>query len=142
MFGDIVEKNITHPFMIMEGVEPWCQNCLPINDLFYHQAESDVYMVQIKGALIGNFTDVSLMEAGGFLKAKGVVGTIDGNRFLEIQNNYVLEFFNKYLKNFPAPLLDSPPPEFPEILFKSRINKTDIMSLNTVFYVLPREAVA
>lgn len=125
MFGDVVKQNIKQPFMIMEGVEPWCQNCLPINDLFFHQAESSVYMVQIKNALHGNFTDVSLMEAGGFLKVKGVVGAIDGNRFLEIQNNYVLEFFNKYVRGLPVQFLDGPSSKYPEVLFKVRIRKNE-----------------
>lgn len=125
MFGDVVENNIKQPFMIMEGVEPWCKDCLPINDLFYHQAESSVYMIVIKDALHGNFTDVSLMKAGGFLKVNGVVGTIDGNKFLEIQNNYVLEFFNKYVRNLPAPLLDGLSSKYPEVLFKSRIPKNE-----------------
>lgn len=121
MFGDIVEKNLARPFMFMESEESWCQDCLPINDLFYHQAKSSVFMVKIKGSRHGNFTDLSL--AKNFIMSDGVVGPIDGSKFLQIQNDYVLQFFNKYLKDLPAPLLDGSSSKYPEVIFKSRVNK-------------------
>jgi hypothetical protein len=68
MFGDIGEKKLAVPFMVIESVENWCKDCVPINDLLFH----------------------------------------------------VLQFFNRHLKGLPAPLLDGPPTDYPEVRFKSR----------------------
>ncbi len=118
MFGDIVERNLSQPFMIMENVEPWCEDCLPINDLFYENAENSAYLVQIKDAGHGNFCDWSL--AGWWLRRLGILGPIDGYRFLKIQNDYVLAFFDKHLRGLSAPLLEGAASDYAEVKFKSR----------------------
>jgi predicted dienelactone hydrolase len=121
MFGDIGEKRLTVPFMVIEGVEPWCEDCLPINDLLFHTSKSSIYMVQVHGATHGNFTDLSTFREYLTNDFQGVLGPIDGRRFLSIQSDYVLQFFNKHLKGLPAPLLDGPPRDHPEVKFKSRL---------------------
>jgi len=121
MFGDIGEKDLTVPFMVIESIEPWCQDCAPINDLLFHTSKSSIYMVQIKNATHANFSDLSAW--GDYLVKEDVLGSIDGRKFLKIQNDYVLQFFNKHLKDLPAPLLDGPPKDYPEVKFKSRHSK-------------------
>jgi predicted dienelactone hydrolase len=119
MFGDIGEKELAVPFMVIESVESWCKDCLPINDLLFHTSKSSIYMVQINDATHGNFSDVSAW--GEYLSNReGVLGSIDGRKFLKIQDDYVLQFFNKYLKGLPAFLLDGPSEDYPEVKFKSR----------------------
>ena len=120
MFGDIGEKELSVPFMVIEGVEPWCKNCLPINDVLFLTSKSSIYMVQINNSSHGNFCDISAYKEYLSEKFKGILGPIDGRKFLKIQNDYVLQFFNKHLKGIPAPLLDEPPKEYPEVIFKSR----------------------
>jgi dienelactone hydrolase len=119
MFGDIGEKDLSVPFMVIEGIEPWCKDCPPINDLLYHLSKSSIYMVQIDGALHGNFCDLSAFKE--FLTAdfQGLLGTIDGRRFLEIQNEFVRQFFDRYLQGLQAPLLESKAVKYPEVVFKS-----------------------
>ena len=70
MFGDIVDKNIRPPFLFMDHIEPWCEECMPINDHIYSKVENSAYQVQIKGAKHFNFTDLSL--AGPFFKMIGL----------------------------------------------------------------------
>ena len=111
MFGDAVEKPFTRPFMIMESVEPSCTDCDPICDVFYKNSLDAAYMVRINGARHGNFTDFSLM---------GRIGPINGRRFLKIQNDYVLAFFNQYLKGEPSDLLNDSTRKYEEVVFKSR----------------------
>ncbi len=118
MFGDATEKNIRQPFMFMENIEPWCVDCLPICDHIYSKVENRAYMLQIEDATHFNFTDLSL--GGPFLKLIGLIGSIDGNRFIKIQNEYVLAFFDKYLYGKVSPLLDSEPSHYTEVKFKSR----------------------
>jgi predicted dienelactone hydrolase len=111
MFGDAVEKPFTRPFMIMESVEPSCTDCDPICDLFYINSLNAAYMVRINDARHGNFTDFSLMER---------IGPINGKRFIKIQNDYVLAFFNQYLKGESSNLLDGSMQKYKEVVFKSR----------------------
>jgi hypothetical protein len=77
-------------------------------------------MLQIEGATHGNFTDLSAL--GDYLteKSKSTLGSIKGKRFLDIQNGFVRQFFDRHLKNLPAPLLEDPVVAFPEVRFKSR----------------------
>ena len=118
MFGDAVEKAFTKPFMIMESVEPSCTDCDPICDLFYENSLNAAYMVRINDARHGNFTDFSLL--GGINKLQGNIGPINGKRFLKIQNDYVLAFFNQYLKGEPSDLLNNTVQKYKEVIFKSR----------------------
>ena len=118
MFGDAVERKIPVPFMILENVVEWCEECAPICGVFYEDAQSDVYMVRIEGARHGNFSDWSLV--GGFLRISGMTGPINGHRFLEIQNQYVVSFFDRYLKGADAPLMNGSGPDYPEVAFESR----------------------
>jgi hypothetical protein len=118
MFGDVVEEPIAKPFMILENMEEWCENCPPICDLIYNTARRDAYMVRIEGARHGNFSDWSLV--GKFLQLIGITGPIEGERILEIQNRYVVAFFDRYLKQMEPILLKSPNPLFPEVKFDSR----------------------
>jgi predicted dienelactone hydrolase len=118
MFGDAVEKPFTRPFMIMESVEPSCTDCDPICDLFYKNSLDASYMVRINDARHVNFSDFSLL--GGINKLSGNIGPINGKRFLKIQNDYVLAFFNQYLKGEPSDLLNDSTRKYEEVVFKSR----------------------
>jgi predicted dienelactone hydrolase len=118
MFGDAVEKPFTRPFMIMESVEPSCTDCDPICDVFYQNSLNSAYMVRINDARHVNFSDFSLL--GGINKLQGNIGPINGKRFLKIQNDYVLAFFNQYLKGEPSDLLNDSTRKYEEVVFKSR----------------------
>jgi predicted dienelactone hydrolase len=117
MYGDIVEGNLSQPFMFVSEEELWCRDCF-VNDLFYKRAESSAYQVKIRGARHASFGDPCLY--GGLLEGFGEGGTIDGKRMAEIQNVYALAFFDKHLKGMVVPLLDGPSPDYPEVVFRSR----------------------
>jgi len=118
MFGAIADKTINRPFLFMEHIEPWCEDCLPVNDHIYSKVANSAYMVQIKGARHFNFTDLSL--AGPFLEMIGLIGPISGDEFIRIQNAYVLAFFDKHLKGVEEPLLNGSSKDYSEVVFKSR----------------------
>jgi hypothetical protein len=118
MFGDALEKPFTRPFMIMESVEPSCPDCDPICGVFYNNSLNPAYMVRITDARHGNFTDFSLL--GGINKLQGNIGPINGKCFLKIQNDYVLAFFNQYLKGESSDLLNDSTQMYEEVIFKSR----------------------
>jgi len=122
MFADIVEKNLKKPFMIMEHIEPWAPDGLPIGELFVQKAESDAYMVAIRDALHGNFCDMTLAKK--YIKLEGIVGPIDGEKFLNIMEYYVRAFFDKYVKGIPGMVIEDLSATYPEVIFKSRNEKT------------------
>jgi predicted dienelactone hydrolase len=91
MFGDALNKGISTPFMFLESIEEWCQDCNPICEVLYEDATVDVFMVRIKDARHLNFSDWSMV--GGYLKLLGLIGTINGSRVLEIQSIFLRVFF-------------------------------------------------
>ncbi|HKJ67105.1 MAG TPA: hypothetical protein VKA68_04060 [bacterium] len=122
MFGDIVEKNLKKPFMIMEHIEPWAPNGLPIGELFFKRAESSAYIVAIRDALHGNFCDMTLAKK--YIKAEGIVGPIEGEKFLNIMEYYVRAFFDKYVKGVPGVVIENLSTTYPEVIFKSQNEDT------------------
>jgi dienelactone hydrolase len=122
MFADIVEENLKKPFLIMEHIEPWAPEGLPIGELFIERAESSAYMIAIKNALHGNFCDMTLAKK--HIKAEGVVGPIDGRRFLNIMEYYVRAFFDKYVKEVPDAMIEDLSAKYPEVIFKARNEET------------------
>jgi len=120
MFGDIASKELNVPFMVIEAMESWSKTSLPINDLLYHTSKSCIYLVQIKNSTHGNFCDISAFSQYLTKDHQNILGSIDGRRFMEIQNNYVLQFFNKHLKGIEARLLDENPEVYSEVKYKAR----------------------
>jgi hypothetical protein len=91
--------------------------------VFYKNALDAAFMVRINDARHANFSDFSLF--GGVNKLLGNIGPINGKRFLKIQNDYVLAFFNQYLKGKPSDLLNDSTRKYQEVVFKSRNTKSD-----------------
>ena len=121
MFADIVEKNLKKPFMIMEHIEPWAPNGIPIGEMYFQRAENSAYMVAIKDALHGNFCDMTLAKK--YIKLEGIVGPIDGEKFLNIMEYYVRAFFDKYVKEVPGTVIEDLSTTYPEVIFKARNEK-------------------
>ncbi|MGH9906685.1 MAG: hypothetical protein ACRD8U_14010 [Pyrinomonadaceae bacterium] len=67
-----------------------------INRLFFERAENDAYYVVVKGTKHFNYSDFSLFSPD--YKKVGILGPIEGERMEKIVNDYVLTFFDKYLK--------------------------------------------
>jgi predicted dienelactone hydrolase len=116
MYGDIVTTPLEKPFMFMHSTT-YIDTAF-INDFFYYEARDEAYMMKIDSTRHSNFGDLSLF--GGVLKWEGILGPIDGERCVHIQNEYVRAFFDKCLKGKEAPLLDGPSDNFPEVDFRFR----------------------
>lgn len=118
MFGDVAVRGLTVPFMNMEGIETWSNSDLSINESLFHNSKSSIYMVQVDGASHASFTNVPAWKEYVRDDFKGILGTIDGRRVLKIQNDYVLQFFNRHLKGMKAPLLENSSEVYPGVRFK------------------------
>jgi dienelactone hydrolase len=116
MFGDIVENNLKRPFLFMTHIEPWAPNGIPIGELFFTRTKSSAYMVAFRDALHGNFCDMSM--ATKYIKLEGIVGPIDGERFLSIMNYYVRTFFDKFVKELPGTAIEDLSDKYREVIFE------------------------
>lgn len=109
-FGDAPDKEITQPFMILTVGKDAKYNVRS----GYSVHEDNFMTVSISGSKHMNFSDInSLIPFVG--KLTGFLGTINPERQTLIMNSYILSFFDKYLKNSPAPLFDNPVSPYPEV---------------------------
>ncbi|MGQ0640680.1 MAG: alpha/beta hydrolase family protein [Gemmatimonadaceae bacterium] len=90
-FGDLIERPMERPFMFMNS-----QDAGDLNRLFFERATDAAYYVTVKGSKHFNYSDFSLFSPD-FQKA-GILGPIDGERMERILSDYVLAFFDAYLK--------------------------------------------
>ena len=75
------------------------------------------YFVRVPGMFHSNFTDVARWTP--LSRVLGLAGPIDDRRAHGIVNAYSLAFFDRHLLGRPAPLLDGPAKQYPEVLFES-----------------------
>jgi hypothetical protein len=121
--GNVVQSGLRQPFMSL-----WSTGN-DTNDAHYQQAVQDTnaiydqleigYQVTINDARHFNFTDYAV-EFSPLLRLFGMLGSIDGERGLEISRDYMLAFFDIYLKDGNPSLLDKLSPNFPEVEFEAR----------------------
>jgi predicted dienelactone hydrolase len=84
----------------------------------FDRLPGDGHIVLVPGMLHTDFSDFPLVSP--LLQQFGLSGTVDAQRALAIVNAYSLAFFDEHLKATPAPLLDGPAAQFPEVLLESR----------------------
>ena len=90
LFGPVLDKKIEIPFMFLNS-----KRFLGYGNLFSSKSTMDCYSLSVKDSDHYNFTDYSIYPAPF---ATPLLGTIDGNKTIEIMNVMVLAFFDKYLR--------------------------------------------
>ena len=78
----------------------------------------DGYYVQVPGMFHVDMTDTPSLSP--LASRVGLSGPIGGQRAHRIINAYSLAFFDRHLKSQPAPLLDGPAKQYPDVLFETR----------------------
>jgi predicted dienelactone hydrolase/ketosteroid isomerase-like protein len=114
MFGDLLEQPTDAALMLLSARRPGTGVGGSVLTVFRDRSEGPAYLLVIDGFEHGSFTDLPLFAWPG----EG--GDGDGARALEIQRNYVSEFFGRYLQGTNAPLLDGPSSLYPEVSITSR----------------------
>ena len=84
----------------------------------YERLPGDGYYLQMPGMFHVNFTDFPYLSP--ITSQLGLTGPVDGQRGFDIVNAYSLAFFDHELKGQPAPCLDGPAEEYPEVQFETR----------------------
>ena len=54
------------------------------------------------------------------MQMEGIMGSIDGEKFLKIMEYHVRAFFDKYVKGVPGAVIEDLSATYPEVVFKSR----------------------
>lgn len=113
--GELIYKNLTRPFMFVHHDNLEAKNRTP-NRFFFERVDNTAYLLLIKGTRHLNFSDISIPGyASIFRVPPEALGRINGRRCLDIQNRYVLAFFDKHLKEMDSGLLNGPTVEYPEV---------------------------
>jgi pimeloyl-ACP methyl ester carboxylesterase len=81
-------------------------------------SSNSFFQVSIRGTAHYDFT--ALPAFSPLAHALMLKGPIDGERVLEIINNYTVAFFDQTLRGQSSPLLDGPSPEYPEVEFTAK----------------------
>lgn len=94
------------------------QNSEYIRREVYEMTTAPSYLITIRDSQHYDFTDLSLVSP--LNSAFGFSGGIPGSRMIAILNQYSLSFFDRHLKDLPAPLLNGISADHPEVAIESR----------------------
>lgn len=111
--GQAMASPLNMPFMFIFN-EGLAYNMRPALD----SVENTAYGIIVHGSMHFDFTDIGLYSP--VLKFTKVFGPIDKHRMVKIINDYTLAFFDTYLKDGMAPLLDGPSLDYPEVTIEIR----------------------
>jgi predicted dienelactone hydrolase len=84
----------------------------------FESLPGDGYYVQVSGMFHVDMNDAPLLSP--LASRMGLSGPIGGKRAHRIVNAYSLAFFDRHLKGRPAPLLDGPAEQYPQVRFETR----------------------
>lgn len=90
LLGSEIDSKIQSPFMFLNS-----RRYLGYGELFTSRITKDGYSLSVRNSDHYNFTDYSIYKIQNL---SFLLGTIEGNKTIEIMNNLVLAFFDKYLK--------------------------------------------
>jgi pimeloyl-ACP methyl ester carboxylesterase len=113
---DVLDEGLDQPLMFLWS-EGWGsdENKGRFQSL-YQGLRGDAYQLEIEGTRHYDFSDLPLLSP--LSPWFGLKGPIDGERVLGIINEYVVAYFDRYLKNIENDLLNGPSSDYPEVQFE------------------------
>jgi platelet-activating factor acetylhydrolase isoform II len=114
----VVSEPLRQPFMFMQSeTQMWKMDNLARLATLFQGGGAPAFHLKLTGVLHYDFGDYPLLTPlNGFLPERGA---LSGERTLHVVNAYMLAFFDKYLRNQPSSLLNSPSLDYPEVQFES-----------------------
>jgi predicted esterase len=122
-YGTVAHTGLSQPFLFLDGDEDWTGSC-NADCAANHQGIATIVAsaptghtaLIVSGAHHFNFSDlaVTFFPLG---RPLGLIGPINGARGLQLTTTYLAAFFDRYLQQHAAPLLDGPSPTYPEVRF-------------------------
>ena len=113
LYGSALAKEIQTPLMFLNS-----KRFLGYGKIFTRKSKMDCYSLSVKGSDHYNFSDYSVYPVPAI---RFLLGTIDGNKTIEIMNVIVLAFFDKYLKENKDINLIEQAKKYPEIEIATNI---------------------
>jgi hypothetical protein len=110
-WGDVVDGEITQPFMMM-----YSETFEGANDYLMDSLTNTTYVLTIENSTHMNFQDTAVIMPA--TKVIGMTGSISAERAARIVNDYLLAFFDTYLKGEDSPLLAGESEDYPEVHFE------------------------
>jgi predicted dienelactone hydrolase len=123
LFGNVVQTGLDKPFMVIQHdmgpcSDPDCRTFQgKVHTILHAIPKGASYHLSIKNTEHFNFSDYATYPLPLPLRALGVLGSINGERGLQITRAYVRAFFDTYLNNTPSPLLHGGTSAYPEAQF-------------------------
>ncbi|MHB8191706.1 MAG: alpha/beta hydrolase family protein [Bellilinea sp.] len=115
-YSAVKSGQLTQPFLFMIS-----DNGSYLERAVFESAAAAAYLITIKGTEHYNFSDLTLVSP--LAQTFDFSGPISGQQMVRIINTYSLAFFDKHLKDLPAPLLNGVSAEYPEVMIESRNNR-------------------
>lgn len=113
--SDGIEANgLTQPVMFISSPRWLGEDNAARGQRIFNNNANDAYCLTLANTAHYDFTDIPLLSP--LTPQLGLSGSIDSRYSLKIQNEYMVGFFNRYLKNHEAPILIQPSP-YPELDF-------------------------
>ncbi len=120
-FGDLIDKPLQKPFMLIQSGYSALWNYG--NSAIYAHPNADFYLVDIPKARHLVFSDAALLTDVPEVNKLDMIGHVQGPLVLNQLNQLILQFFDFYLKEKEAPLLQKNLP-FPGITIKLKSVKS------------------
>ncbi len=118
-FGRVLTTGLDRPFLMLSADfdgpdedETWSQ--------MWGKLRGSRYWLQLKDSRHLSFTDLQVLTPqAGTPPAdyEPLIGSIDGERSIEVQRSYVRAFFERHLRHGDGRLLSGPSPRYPEMRF-------------------------
>jgi predicted dienelactone hydrolase len=124
-FGSVVREGLKQPFMFIlsdhsrEQSDPASRQIHANFESIYDRLPSGRLFITIRGANHFSFSDQILLKNHFVMRLQRIFGLLglDGRRGLAITTEYVHTFFDVYLKDAPAALLNKLSQHYPEVQF-------------------------
>jgi predicted dienelactone hydrolase len=107
---------LQRPFMHMSS-----EGNLPL-EIVHEWSRATSYLIRVRGSQHPSFTDgvLTLHRLRSVGLGDQMLGTIDGQRMLDLVNEYVLAFFDRHLLGQSEALLNGPIERYPEVTILSK----------------------
>ncbi|MEJ5309239.1 MAG: hypothetical protein WHX52_05675 [Anaerolineae bacterium] len=116
---DVIARGLTQPLLMVNSAA-WTNggNNYTRQRRLYAAMRNTAYFLSIDGTTHYDFVAVPAISP--LAPLLGVKGPLPARRVMEINETYLVAFFDKHLRGEAVPLLDGPSPAYPEVHFEKR----------------------
>ncbi len=115
---NLLAQGLQQPFMFISSPRWLGQDNRALGNYIFNNLSQDSYALTLANTEHYDFTDLPLLTP--LTPQLDLSGSINSSYSLGIQNEYLLAFFNRYLKGEPTTLLDAPSP-YPELTIEQNL---------------------